>query len=362
MTTITSVTYNVLNLPNVITFAGGSTISYGYDATGIKLSIVYQSGGTIVKPSTYHYYLRDHQGNNRVVLNRDGTEEQVNHYYPFFGLSGESTAGGVQPCKYNGKELDRMHGLDLFDYGARHYDAAIGRWWNADPLAEANYHIPPYVYAGNNPANRIDATGMLDDWFQSGNGNLLWRNTREEEIKINGVTFRNVGKTVYATDGDGSFRYGDQYGTLHDSAPLGEVTVGGFQTSGSGPVSAAMGQATGGYDPQWIAGFNKFVEGGLAAVNLTLTAATLAAEADSLGNGSRIRAALNTVDDAARMNVTFKQGSFSVSNWSGYPTGSIKPNGPFRLIEGVEYNTARNIANSSNIAIRQANPSLYKGL
>ncbi|HHV64188.1 MAG TPA: hypothetical protein GXX46_03820, partial [Peptococcaceae bacterium] len=84
---------------------------------------------------------------------------------------------------------------------------------------------------------------------------------------------------------------------------------GGFQTSGSGPVSAAMRQAAGGYDPQWIAGFNKFVEGGLAAVNLTLTAATLAAEAGSLGNGSRIRAALNTVDDATKGSTTLEKAS-----------------------------------------------------
>lgn len=35
---------------------------------------------------TYHYYLKDHQGNNRVVINQAGTVEQVNHYYPFGGL------------------------------------------------------------------------------------------------------------------------------------------------------------------------------------------------------------------------------------------------------------------------------------
>ena len=40
----------------------------------------------------------------------------------------ESTGGGAQPYKYNGKELDCMHGLDWYDYGARHYDAVLGRW------------------------------------------------------------------------------------------------------------------------------------------------------------------------------------------------------------------------------------------
>ena len=52
------------------------------------------------------------------------TYQQVNHYYPYGGLMGESTGGDVQRYKYNGKELGRMHGLDWYDYGARHYDAA----------------------------------------------------------------------------------------------------------------------------------------------------------------------------------------------------------------------------------------------
>ena len=39
--------------------------------------------------STYHYYLRDHQGNNRVVADQYGTVEEVNHYYPYGGLFGE---------------------------------------------------------------------------------------------------------------------------------------------------------------------------------------------------------------------------------------------------------------------------------
>ena len=77
-------------------------ISYAYDAKGRLASAV----------PVYHYYLQDHLGNNRVVVKQDGTIEQVNHYYPFGGLFGESTNGDVQRFKYNGKELERMHGLD----------------------------------------------------------------------------------------------------------------------------------------------------------------------------------------------------------------------------------------------------------
>ena len=73
----------------------------------------------------YHYYLKDHQGNNRVVINQSGTVEETNHYYPFGGVFG--TTGNTQPYKYNGKELDTKKGLNWYDYGARHYDAALGK-------------------------------------------------------------------------------------------------------------------------------------------------------------------------------------------------------------------------------------------
>ena len=56
----------------------------------------------------YHYYLKDHQGNNRVVINQSGTVEETNHYYPFGGVFG--TTGNTQPYKYNGKEFDTKKG------------------------------------------------------------------------------------------------------------------------------------------------------------------------------------------------------------------------------------------------------------
>ena len=107
----------------------------------------------------YHFYIQDHLGNNRVIANAGGTKEQVNHYYPFGGLFGQSTNGDVQRYKYNGKELDRMHGIDWYDYGARHMSPDAGRFTTIDPMAENYYSISPYAYCANNPVNAIDPDG-----------------------------------------------------------------------------------------------------------------------------------------------------------------------------------------------------------
>ncbi|SHF19808.1 RHS repeat-associated core domain-containing protein [Bacteroides luti] len=108
---------------------------------------------------TYHYYIQDHQGNNRVVLNQSGTIEQTNHYYPFGMTFGEGTENSDNRYKYNGKELDRMHGLDLYDYGARMQDGI--RFTTIDPLAEKYYSISPYAYCANNPIRFIDPDGCV---------------------------------------------------------------------------------------------------------------------------------------------------------------------------------------------------------
>ena len=181
---IIDIQYNYLNLPRRIMFGDGNSISYSYDATGKKLQTIHQIGDANIttdycdnviyengvaktllfeggylslEDGKYHYFIKDHQGNNRVVADQNGNIEEVNHYYPFGGTFANSTS--VQSYKYNGKELDTKNGLNWYDYGARHYDAALGRWHVVDPVAEKYVSMNPYNYCLNNPIRYIDPDG-----------------------------------------------------------------------------------------------------------------------------------------------------------------------------------------------------------
>ena len=141
-----------------------------YENSSLKRVLV--DGGYAEKEGDnwkYCFYFNDHLGNNAVVADQDGNAIQNNSYYPF-GLpmaTASDSIQGLQPYKYNGKEFERKDGLKLYDYGARHYDAQVGRFTTVDPLAEKYYAWSPYVYCMNNPINYIDPFG-LDPVYRDG--------------------------------------------------------------------------------------------------------------------------------------------------------------------------------------------------
>lgn len=96
------------------------------------------SGANATYTPTYHFYMKDHLGSNRVVASTTGEAEQVNHYYPY-GSTFYGETSTDHRFKYCGKELDRMHGLDWYDSSARFYDHVLGRFHQMDPLAEKYY-------------------------------------------------------------------------------------------------------------------------------------------------------------------------------------------------------------------------------
>ena len=161
--------------------------------SGISKTFLTEAGYVTLPDRKYHYFIQDHQGNNRLVVDQSGGIEEVNDYYPFGGTFADSSS--VQPYKYNGKELDRQSGLDWYDYGARMYDAALGRWHVVDPLSEKYYSVSPYVYCANNPIKYIDPTGMfLDDIYHNEKGQEIFRVKKDDPDRL------FVIKTTQTTD------------------------------------------------------------------------------------------------------------------------------------------------------------------
>lgn len=210
-----TVSYNHLNLPEVVDFGGGNRVEFLYNAAGKKLTqlvvnaassdlrkdyvngFVYAGGdleffatdeGRAVPDTTgpadfrHECFYTDHLGNLRLGysdLDRDGKVDvteiiQENHYYPFgmtFGGLGSVQLGVAHKFQFNGKELSDAHGLHWLDYGARFYDPQLGRWHAVDPLAGETPAYSPYAYVLDNPIIHIDPTGESADIVLKGRNN-----------------------------------------------------------------------------------------------------------------------------------------------------------------------------------------------
>ena len=147
---------------------------------------------------------RFYNSNNRAVIDEDGNVAQVTNYYPFGGVFSTTvynSGDDLQPYKYNGKELDRTHGLDWYDYDARQHDPFVPGFTSLDPHCESYFNISPYAYCGNNPVNAIDPNGM--DMFHT-----------ENPETIRNILYTLMGTGTLNTD-DCEVRIDDEYFVSH---------------------------------------------------------------------------------------------------------------------------------------------------
>jgi len=186
--------YNHFNLPYSAIDAGDNTITWLYTADGRKLKkttsltdsktylgnmefrngtieAVYHSEGQVAidgSSQEWRYSINDHLGNRRILMDDANTILSESHYYSFgLEMYGAWNANSTFPddspendYKYNGKELHNDFGLRLYEYGARFYDPAIGRFTGVDPISDQFPHASTYNYAENRPINGIDLWGL----------------------------------------------------------------------------------------------------------------------------------------------------------------------------------------------------------
>lgn len=289
---ISSISYDLNNQPRKIEYNDGRNASYVYDAEGSKLSvsynltamssaqpqmpvmqssnvasanmsngqktieycgnIIYDGDETMILNDvgyalynkdnnlSFHYYLKDHLGNNRVVVSEDGKIEQVNDYYPTGALMTSSKGGDTQRFKYNGKELDRTNGLNWYGYGARNYDAAIVRWDGMDKLCEKYSPFTPYGYCLNRFLNYYDKIGNEPgDFFLSKNAAAM-----DFGLFYNGISILEkreyISPIVAVSDkyGNSGYTYlwpsvGTEYKSKISSYPLGHPVAALVHTHGN---------------------------------------------------------------------------------------------------------------------------------
>ena len=193
--------YNFLNLPmRIHSTDGQSVVNYRYLADGSKFSATDDTGegliyiGSLVyrfRNGAYEldhaafsqgffrknhlienheyvpvYYVCDHLGSPRSLIDHTGELMVLRNYYPF----GKTWRRPTEPVYYdyyhfNGKEQQTVGDAGLLDYGARFYDPDIARWLTLDPLADNHYNTDPFVFCANNPIKFIDPNGL--DWVRN---------------------------------------------------------------------------------------------------------------------------------------------------------------------------------------------------
>ncbi len=153
-------------------YYSGSLI-YTKHGTALTMESCAFTGGRFVATATgveARYFVTDHLGSVRAVVNGDGEVLERNDYYPF-GSRWDDGLLSDNRYRYNGKEAQAFLNNPYLDYGARQYDSSGAIWLGKDPLSEKYYPISPYSFCANNPIKFVDSDGRdIKIWYKDNNG------------------------------------------------------------------------------------------------------------------------------------------------------------------------------------------------
>jgi RHS repeat-associated protein len=317
-----------------------NTTIYAYDAFG-RLA----TEDTSYRPPTplcqICYLGWDYLGSTRLVTDESGQVVSRHDYLPFGedpATNGTaSQAGRTTPdwsavddvrMRFTGQERDDT-GLDFFQ--ARYYSAPLGRFTSPDPENAGVDLTDPqswngYAYVGNRPLTDTDPSGL-----QNCSGSCVSYNPVPGSLS-GGGSDTGVG---------GGFGF-----TLWESIPTPPKVI----TLTNPKINYSQVPAPAQGSNGWLNRLRDFVEQG----------GQIACDANPLlciGRGGLIEPSLEEAAELQRLTDLYQQaqqreGSFSIRDWSSYPASVPRPQGPFRLLEGAEYENARASANAMNRAMR----------
>lgn len=133
------------------------------DAAGAVVSrFVYASRTNspdyMIKAGVAYRIISDHCGSPRMIIDTvTGNVAQMLGYDEFGNVTAD-TNPGFQPFGFAGGLYDTD--THLVHFGKREYDARDGRWLNKDPLLFGGGEANMYVYAGGDPVNHVDPSGL----------------------------------------------------------------------------------------------------------------------------------------------------------------------------------------------------------